>query len=973
MTENIKSAGSAQHTAKARAEVEVAPASKFASRNRNTRKGTTADRKLRSRVRLLGTMLGRVIQEQVGDKAFSSVEKLRKGFISLRKKDSLQRRMALMRRIDKLDVATLGHVIRSFSIYFDLVNVAEEAHSHRESARRKTKDDHVSFDNTLQRFAAQGISAEQVQSLMNHLLYRPVFTAHPTEAKRRTIMQLLRHTLLIAGKLDRGRIRPDDKEEILEQLLCNIQVLWKTEEVRLSKPTVEAEVINGFYYFKTSLFSAVPTVYRSLEKAVASVYPQSNIKVPSFIEFGSWIGGDRDGNPYVTPGITRRTFRLQAILILEEYIRRLNTLINSLTHSNNLVKLSENFIIFSEYNREIARQAFKTSPEIFLKEPYRQQLVVMRYRLQLRLNAIHKAGAKSLTLPEHSYRTEYEFLDHLRLIDQSLREHNDANIADMGLKDLIRLVETFGFYLARLDLRDESSKFSAAVADVLKHSGVTGGYNHMDEQHRIDILTQLLNEPSNSLEIARNRLSKQTRKTLDVFLTAREAVNEIGPRSLGNVVISMTHNTSHILEVMLLGKATRLVGTDNSGETYCHIRPSPLFETIEDLKQAESVLEQLFANNTYKKLLEASGSMQEVMLGYSDSCKDGGIFASAWNLYRAQIRITDAAKRHNVRCRIFHGRGGTVGRGGGPTHKAILAQPPGTINGQVKLTEQGEVLSSKYSNPETAIADLTASITGLISASQHLVDARNEDYREHLEIAGELTELGENLYRDLVNNTDGLLDYFYEATPVIEIGEMNIGSRPTHRKMADRSMQSIRAIPWVFGWSLSRHTLPAWYGLGFALETYHAGDPRKLFKLQNLYKNWPFFRTLIDNIQTALCKANMDIAKEYSRLCSSQEISGKVYGKIVKEYWRARKYVLLVSQLDELLENQPALMLSMKRRDPYLDPLNHIQIMLLKKYRAEEKRLRSGRSRDNTLEDNQYLAPLLRSINAIATGMRNTG
>ncbi len=936
---------------------------------REKHKEAAADKRLRSRVRLFGDLLGAVVKEQAGEKVFSSIERLRKGFISLRKKDSPRKRTYLMRHIDKLDMQMLEHVIRAFSVYFDLANVAEEAHDHRERARRrKRRSSDDSFVNALRQLAEDDIDARQLQTLLNRLLYQPVFTAHPTEAKRRTIMQLLRHILLNARKLDRARVSAVEKREISEHLLRHIQVLWKTDEVRLNKPTVEAEVINGLYYFKTSLFSAVPAVYRELEQAVAIAYPGEEIKVPSFIEFGSWIGGDRDGNHYVTPQVTRKTFKLQSTLILEEYIRRLGELINILTHSNNLVTPSENFIILAEHNREVAREAFRDSPEAFLKEPYRRQLAVMRYRLQLRLDAINKSAARPPAQPAHAYKSEYEFLDHLRMIDASLRHHGDASVADGELRDLIRLVETFGFHLARLDLRDESGKFSSAVAEVLRHCGHAKDYARAPDSDKIKILTPLLDGAPPIPN--KRRLSKQTRKILEMFAYARETIDKVGEKAIGNCVISMTRNASHVLEVMLLGKIEGLMDTDEKGRVYCHVRPSPLFETIEDLKHVEDVLDQLLANDAYKKLLEASGGMQEIMLGYSDSCKDGGILASAWNLYEAQIKITRVAARHKVHCRIFHGRGGTIGRGGGPTHKAILAQPPRTVNGQIKLTEQGEVLSNKYSNPETAAYDLAMSISGTLEASRHLVEQRNDDRPEHLELARELAKLGEQFYRDLVDNTEGLFDYFYEATPVIEIGEMNIGSRPTHRNMTDRSKSSIRAIPWVFGWSLSRHTIPAWYGLGYALETYHADDPRKLEQLQNLYQEWPFFRTLIDNIQIALVKANMDIAREYARLCSSRTIAAEVYGKVSLEYARTRKYVLWVSKLEQLLENQPSLMLSLQRRDPYLDTLNHIQIMLLKKYRA---RVKMSRSQENTQSDNEYLGPLLRSINAIATGMRNTG
>ena len=934
--------------------------------DKETRKKAAADRRLRSRVREFGTILGSVIREQNGDQAFSSVERLRKGFISLRKTDSQKRRDSLMRHIGRLDSAELEHVIRSFSVYFDLVNIAEEAHSHSLHTHTKQPDED-SFLTTVRQFADNNVSVQQLQTLFEKLLYRPVFTAHPTEAKRRTVMQLLQQILRITGKIDRNRVDPAERSELFKQLTRHIQVLWKTDEVRLNKPTVETEVLNGLYYFKTSLFDAVPAVYRELERAIDAVYPGSGVKVPSFIEFGSWIGGDRDGNPYVTPDVTRKTFKLQSTIILEEYIRRIRKLIDTLTHSNKLIEPSENFIIFAESTREIAREAFRSSRQDFLKEPYRRQLAIMRYRLQLRLDTLNKR--RRTALPKHAYASTYELLDHLRLIDQSLRQHGDTLVADGELKDLIRLIETFGFHLVRLDLRDESGRFSAAVADVLRQCRHTNNYAAETEQRKIEILTQLLEGKLPTFE--KYRLQTQTRRVLDTFACINEAICAISPTAVGNYVVSMTHQASHVLEVMLLGKIEGLIG-GNNGDNYCHIRPSPLFETIDDLKKIDTVLEHLLSNPAYRRLLETSGGLQEIMLGYSDSCKDGGILASTWNLYEAQIKITRVAKQYGIRCRIFHGRGGTIGRGGGPTRKAILAQPPGTVNGQIKLTEQGEVLSSKYSNPETATFELMASISGLLDASRHLIDKKTRDDERHLRLARNLTKLGETCYRDLVDKTPGLLDYFYEATPVIEIGEMNIGSRPTHRKMADRSKQSIRAIPWVFGWSLSRHTIPAWYGLGSALESYHADDADKLTELRELYRTWPFFRTLIDNVQMALCKANMNIAKEYSRLCSSPELAAQIYRKIRLEYERTEKYLLWVSQLDKLLENQPALMLSLQRRDPYLDPLNHIQVMLLEKYRIMEKQL-GTRMREDRHGDNPHLAPLLRSINAIATGMRNTG
>jgi phosphoenolpyruvate carboxylase len=417
------------------------------------------------------------------------------------------------------------------------------------------------------------------------------------------------------------------------------------------------------------------------------------------------------------------------------------------------------------------------------------------------------------------------------------------------------------------------------------------------------------------------------------------------------------------MEVMLLARIGGLAGR-RGDKWFCDIRISPLFETIEDLANIEPVLRRLLDNPVYMALLKASGNQQEVMLGYSDSCKDGGILSSSWQLYRAQKKITELAAHYAIDCRIFHGRGGTVGRGGGPTHEAILAQPQGTVHGQIKFTEQGEVLSNKYSNAETAVYEITMGVTGLLKASRSLVHAAEPEQPEHLAILEELARRGEEAYRDLTDRTDGILDYFYEATPVNEIGQLNIGSRPSHRTRGDRSKSSVRAIAWVFGWAQSRHTIPAWYGIGSALGDWVGEDPQRLAKVQEMYRDWPFFRALLSNSQMSIFKADMGIAAEYAGLARDPEKAHRIHGRIWDEYARTVKAILDTAQLKELLEETPGLSLSLSRRNPYLDPLNHIQITMLRRYRNESL----------SLEQRElWLPALLRSINAIATGMRNTG
>ena len=939
------------------------------------------DRHLRARVKLLGRMLGDVIQENNDARTFNTIEKLRKEFISLSKKKNDKKTRDLVALIDTLEPDMIFTIIRAFSTYFNLANIAEEISQYKGVHRRLSSVDKSGLKTgipvaVLASLKETGINAADMQKLFNKLKYIPVFTAHPTEATRRTIMQLQKRIFEIAEQMEKNLYSREGKEErdhLSRKLFNYIRVLWKTEEVRLSKPNVELEVTNGLYYYKTSLFETVPRVYRMLETAVAEVYPGEEITIPSFINFGSWIGGDRDGNPYVTPTVTIHTVKLQSMLILEHYIDCVEQLLGTLTHSINLVDLSENFILEQRKDKEegVVEKAYKDTGYNFVKEPYRCKLSVVLYRLRCKLRLI-KGKSPNADDRKYAYRYEYEMLDDLRSISESLFHHGDRIIAEAELKDLIRLVETFGFYLARLDVRDESKQHAMAITEIAKQWGCSD-YLSMTAAQKADYLSKKIDEDA-ELRIDKSRLSDDAKRILEVFECMVKVQNEISPGAIGNYVVSMTHNAGDVLEVILLAKMNGLVGKNSDGDFYCNINVSPLFETIDDLSRTKDILEDLFGNPVYNKLLQVSGGLQEIMLGYSDSCKDGGILASKWQLYQAQKSIIGLMIKYRITCRLFHGRGGTIGRGGGPTYEAITSQPPGTVNGQIKITEQGEVLSYKYNKREAAIYHLSTAIAGLINASQHLarshsfdLSSKPRDEQEHLEIMSQICKSGEHYYRDLIDSTEGIMDYFYEATPVVEIGQMNIGSRPTHRRTADRSRQSIRAIPWVFGWSLSRHTLPAWFGIGSALEDFVAGRADKMEKLTSLYKEWPFFHSLMENVQMALAKANMDIAEEYANLCSDRENAMRIFKIIEAEYHKTVDYILRVSGCGQLLEHQPSLMLSLQRREPYIHPINYIQIMLLKKYRRTQQHAEARG------EEHEYLELVLRSISAIASGMRNTG
>ncbi|MBK1649276.1 phosphoenolpyruvate carboxylase [Rhabdochromatium marinum] len=916
-------------------------------------------------IELFTTLLGEVLREHSRKRVLVIVERLRDEFLALRSADDPSLRDKLMKRIDGLDPQTLSEVIRAYTIYFSLLNTAEEVNSYLQRRSLVSAGGRLwsgSFDHSLRQLAEDGISAGQFQSLLEHLAYIPVFTAHPTEAKRRTTLEIQRRIFLFTLDLHRQKLNQEEQQDLLGQILNEIQILWKTDEVRVHKPKVTDEVRQGLYFFRESLFGVVPLIYRNLERAARRVYgTDTPVRVPSFMRFGSWIGGDRDGNPFVRPETTELAVRMHSELLLSEYISRVTDLSRRLSHSSALSQPSPAFLDSLDDDEDYWLDTMSQSQRRYVHEPYRRKLVIMEHRLQADLARVRaRLHGEDVDLPE-GYCDARAFLADLQLIRYSLISQGDANAAEGELKDLIRLVETFGFHLMQLDIRQESTRHTQAVIELFARQPGAPLYEAFSEEQKLVALGEAIAHP-HPFVIDKSTLTAETRETLDVFEVIARMRAEISPEAFGAYVISMTHDASHVMEVMLLARLAGLAGKTRAG-WFCDLLIAPLFETIDDLERIDRVMGTLFDDPTYAALLKASGNLQEVMLGYSDSCKDGGILSSAWKLYEAQEKIIALADDRGIMCRLFHGRGGTIGRGGGPTHEAILAQPADTVHGQIKFTEQGEVLSYRYANPETALYELTVGITGLIKASRCLVEPIPEVRKDFLGIMAEITTQGETAYRDLVGGAPGFLDYFYEITPLDAIALLNIGSRPSHRKKADRSLSSIRAIPWVFGWAQSRHTLPAWYGIGAAIEHWRGNDLERLAKLQKMYQEWPFFRAMLSNTQMSLFKAEMRIAHEYLRLAQDQTTAEGIFSRIQEEYQRTLTQVLNISGLHELMEETPDLQISLWRRNAYLDPLNHVQITLLERYRGEKTQE----------EREQWLDPLLRSINAIAAGMRNTG
>jgi len=931
----------------------------------------SSDQELRSRVKLLGKLVGNVLLKHEKPEVFHAVESLRTGFIQLRKRDSEAKRKALITLINELEPDVISQVVRAFTLYFNLVNIAEEDYLHRlrrESVRQQGHAAWIgSFHHTLEGFKDQGIGIEALQDLCNRLVYKPVFTAHPTESRRRTIMHHQREVFMFIDRLTDPRLSQYDRDDLVDALQLQIETLWLTNEVRPSKPTVIDEIKMGLQYFQRSLFEAVKVDYRYLERAVLHTYGEDDqgnpvVSIPSFIEFGSWIGGDRDGNPFVSAQITRTALYMQAEEILSEHLRLMHRLTQVLTMSTRWFTPSVEFMQGLQRDQAQGIKAFDQRRDQFADEVYRRKLYHMHHRLRKNL-AIVRNQLRDQQTPDsdQAYQRVDEYLADLYSIRDSLISHGEIAAANGDLKDAIRIAETFGFHLVSLDLRQESGCHSRAVGEILQQDG-NADYLELNAGERLQLLaTMIADDHRPNIEPA--RLGEECREVLDVFATIASMRAQIGRRCIGSYVISMTHDASHIMEVMYLAFVSGLAGRHDD-EYFCELEIAPLFETIEDLGHIDSVLDTLLQNQVYKALLDKSGGTQEVMLGYSDSCKDGGILSAAWGLYQAQEKVVQISSRHDISCRIFHGRGGTITRGGGPTHDAIMAQPPLTVQGQIKFTEQGEVLSHKYGNAETAIYELAMGITGLMKATMGTLRNESENYAEFHPTMQQLADYSETFYRELTDHTEGFFEYFYETTPVNEIGLMNIGSRPSHRRKGDPSKASVRAIPWVFGWSMSRTTMPAWYGVGYAIERWCEGKPKRIAELRRMQKRWPSFAAMISNLQMSLFKSDMRIALEYSTLCANRELAEGIYAMLREENKRSIDGVLQLAGISLLLEQDPLLKLSLSRRDPYLDPLAYLQVDLLRKYRDESQ---------SEADRMQWQAALLSSINGIAAGLRNTG
>ena len=920
----------------------------------------TEQEALSADIHLLGDLLGETIRRLAGNPIFELVEEVRASAKALRVTPSLDEARRLRDRLAGLDALELRALIRAFSIYFDLTNLAEQRARVRALYARGLGSGASSLAETpesaLRQLRTLGVSAEQVDAQLNLALVVPVFTAHPSEARRRTVLEKLN---AIGGSLDRiehASTLPQEREEAIRAISEEVEGLWLSDRIRSMRPTVLDEVRQGLQMVESSLFDVVPRVYRTIESGLAQVYPEKAWRVPPFLAFGSWIGGDRDGHPNVTHQVTADAVRHQQVTVLRHYLDLVDDLWRRLSHSDHFVTPGEAFRASLARDLEIYPHV-ASSPA---HEPYRAKCRMITAKLRRTLDYVQSNrpdwGGEPIAAPPGVYLGRPGLLDDLNVIAEDLRQAGATSAASGALQDLIRLVEVFGVHLLTLDLRQHSGRHAEALDELLRQAGVCDNYLGLSADGRFDLLASEL-EQTRPLIPTRlsTATSADTREVVNTFRTSAALLEQQCPEALHTYIISSTTEPAHLLEVLLLAREARLFAPEAG---LSRIDVVPLFEASDPLREAGAIMTRLFSLPVYRRQLELRGHAQEVMLGYSDSNKDVGFLKSSWALYRAQWELTEVGRQAGVTVQMFHGRGGAIGRGGGPANRAILAQPPGTVKGRLRITEQGEVIADRYGHRAIAERHLDQVVNAvLLTSFPSMSDAPDPAW---LAVLDRLSESAGSHYRTLVYDTPEFLTYFLQATPIEEISKLKIGSRPARRGSAT-GIEQLRAIPWVFSWMQSRHTLPGWYGLGSAVSEDLAAHPGDLALLQEMYLRWPFWSTLIDNAQMILAKADLTIARLYADLVDDQELAERVYGRIASEFQKTVEVIRLITGQNRLLERFPILERSIQRRNPYVDPLSFIQLVLL-------KRLREG---DETNEE--LATAVLESINGVAAGLKNTG
>ncbi len=839
-----------------------------------------------------------------------------------------------------LEVRDALNVVRAFSYFSSLANIAEDVQSERRWRAHRLAGDGPqpgSVAATLDRLQLDAVGTAELSAVLDRLLVSPVITAHPTEVARRTVLDTRLEVARLLTERDRTQMSADETAAWDDELRVRVLTLWQTAILRLSRLRVRDEINEELRYYDLTLFDAIDHLQVDVERDLAARWPDIDIPaVPPLIRMGSWIGGDRDGNPFVTAEVTALALRSNAAKAMEHHLDGLRRLTGELSMSSRLITPTAAL-------DELAEASGDDSP-FRLDEPYRRALRGMHDRMVATTAALLGEPLRDPMLgPRQPYTTPDELRADLAVVVDSLRSHGSDALADRAVMPVKRQVELFGFHLCALDLRQNADVHGPVVADLLRAARLTDDYAALDEPARVAVLRDALADPRR-LRVPGAQYADRTLDELAILDAAADGERRFGVAAVQQMIISKCESVSDVLEAAVLAKEAGLT-----------VDIVPLFETISDLQRAGEVMTALFADDTYQAWLDARGRGQEVMVGYSDSTKDGGYLTANWSLYRAQEQLVEVAVAHDVRLRLFHGRGGSVGRGGGPSHDAILAQPPGSVDAAIRVTEQGEIVAAKFSSPHLARRNLDTLLAAVLESSFQTPAATSGPAHDAMD---ELSAMAFEEYRDLVYGTDGFVEFFRAVTPIAELAELNIGSRPASRTNSAR-IEDLRAIPWVFSWSQTRLMLPGWYGAGTAFERWTAADPEKAERLVDLHERWPFFRALISNMAMVLAKSDLSIAEHYVSL-SDSATAAEIFGRIRTEHALAVGWVQRITGHQTLLADNPTLARSIRNRFAYLVPLHHLQVEMLRRRRAGD--------------DHELVARCIQlSLNGLATGLRNSG
>ncbi len=916
------------------------------------------DAPLKEDIRLLGRLLGDVLREQEGEAVFEVVETIRQTAVRFRRDADPVAGEELTTLLHRLTRDQTISVVRAFSYFSHLANIAEDQHHirrRRAHLMRGAAPRQGSVGHALGKLVDAGVPREVVEDFFKDALIAPVLTAHPTEVQRKSILDAEHDIARLLAERDRG-LTPKELNRNTQLLQARIATLWQTRMLRYSKLTVADEIDNALSYYRITFLREVPGLYDDIEDEIASCYGgEAKLGESQYLQMGSWIGGDRDGNPNVNADTMRHALVRQSTTILDFYLDEVHALGAELSTSTLMVPVTPQM-------QALADASVDNSPHRS-DEPYRRALIGIYARLA--------ATARELGV-DHILRKEVgeapPYLDaalfaaDLEVLADSLRANHGAVLVEPRLAGLKRAARIFGFHLASLDMRQSSDVHERVLAELFARAGAQTDYAALGEADKVALLLRELAQPR-PLYSPYESYSDETNSELAILRAARDIRQRYGSRAIRNYIISHTETVSDLLEVLLLQKETGLMRVSSGTSDVMVI---PLFETIPDLQRASGIMDEWMSIPLVAGVIEKQGRLQEVMLGYSDSNKDGGFLTSNWELYQAELKLVDVFAAKGVKLRLFHGRGGTVGRGGGPSYDAIRAQPPGTVNGQIRLTEQGEIIASKFSNPEIGRRNLELLVAATLEASlvPHPADEVNNARLARFEaVMAELSERAYRAYRNLVYETPGFTDYFFSATPIAEIAELNLGSRPASRK-STRRIEDLRAIPWGFSWGQCRLLLPGWYGFGTAVSGWLADGDReeRLALLQEMHAGWPFFATLLSNMDMVLAKTDLAIASRYAGLVADVELRERIFRRITAEHGETLRCLESVTGVSERLAGNPLLARSIQNRFAYLDPLNHLQVELI------HRRRKLGDNADPRVHRGIHL-----SINGVAAGLRNTG